>query len=133
MKHVATTVLIIAAVLVSTVQGAEAHSTGEIRQAAQTWVDAGAPYDRLTTGSQQLVDAGVWQSWKRCGADPEEMTATVRGHGNDLAVVRFTGPTGRYTEWTAFYTAGAWRFELNSAAVHLIRTHTAWQLEHCQD
>lgn len=109
----------------------ETHSSGEIQRAAQAWVDHGAPYDRLATGSRQLVTRSTWTAWAACGGGTSEWTASVRGHGNDLAVVRFTRGDS-HSEWTAYYRGGQWTYVLPSFDVARIHTHTAAQLSACQ-
>lgn len=111
-------------------QPAQAHTTGEIRAAAQSWMDQGAPYGRLTPASRAVVSAGTWAAWSHCGLDPQAFTASVRGYGNDLAVIRFTGP-GSHTEWTAHYRSGRWTFQLPAKDVTYLRTHTAQQVASC--
>lgn len=110
----------------------ETHSSGEIQRAAQTWVNRGAPYDQLTPASQRLVSRSTWQAWSHCGGfDTADLTATVRGYGNDLAVVRWSVPDGLHTEWTAYFRGGRWTFELNGVDVAYVRSHSVAQVMQC--
>ena len=112
---------------------AQAHTSDEIRSAAQSWVDHGAPYDQLTADSQRLVSRSTWTAWSQCGGSTTgKFTASVRGYGNDLAVVRFTfRHSTAHTEWTAFYRDGRWTFRLPGVDVQRIHSHTAAQLASC--
>lgn len=119
------------AVLLGGATNAQAHTSSEIQRATEAWLAAGAPYDGLTPASQRLVTASTWRAWLACGGRARGITATVRGHGNDLAVVRFTSSFGTHMEWTAFYRGGRWTYELPSVDVAYLRTHTASEVARC--